>query len=375
MVWDEENRLASVADNGQTTRFLYDAEGTRTNKAGPNGETTYVNRWFSLRNGAIASKHVFADQLRLATKVSPDPTPPSEKVYFYQADHLGSAQFITDERGAVFQHLEYFPSGETWIDERSETQRTPYLFSGKELDDETGLSYFGYRYYDARQGQWISADPILDELLDTKKLSSPSLSPGSFHLPGQPYAYVANDPLNRVDPTGLNPEAMLEEMKGITGMDVLKKAYEGAEDQHKAGYSYQIETTHALFKLGQVDAVEHEYNGRNRADILLTDKTLVEVKNTQHWGEAWKHFDTELAAYAESGANLLIISKHDLPGDIQAMISHYAPANGWQLEAGTAKRTNIARQAMRVRPGKCKNPIEWLAVSKQIEIAHQIDWD
>ena len=203
LAWDEENRLASVADNGQTTRFLYDAEGTRTNKAGPHGETTYVNRWFSLRNGAIASKHVFADQVRLATKVSPDPDPPSEKVYFYQADHLGSAQFITDELGTVFQHLEYFPSGEVWIDERSETQRTPYLFSGKELDEETGLSYFGYRYYDARQGQWISADPILDELLDVGTLQAASTV--AFSLSGQIYGYVRNNPANQVDPNGLWP--------------------------------------------------------------------------------------------------------------------------------------------------------------------------
>lgn len=203
MVWNEENRLASVSDNGQTTRFLYDADGTRSNKAGPHGETTYVNRWFSLRNGAVASKHVFADDVRVATKVSPDPEPPSEKVYFFQTDHLGSTSFVTDERATVFQHLQYFPTGETWVDERSETQRTPFLFSGKELDEETGLSYFGYRYYDARQGQWISADPILDEMLSLRKLEEHNLGPKAFHLSGQIYAYVANDPLDYIDPNGL----------------------------------------------------------------------------------------------------------------------------------------------------------------------------
>jgi RHS repeat-associated protein len=203
LTWDEENRLTAVADNGQTTRFLYDAGGMRTNKAGQHGETTYVNRWFSIRNGAIVSKHVYADDVRLSTKVSPDPTPPSEKVYFYQGDHLGSTQFVTDDQGTVYQHLEYFPSGEIWVDERSETQRTPYLFSGKELDEETGLSYFGFRYYDARQGQWISADPILDGMLDTARLARPDLSGGAFRLPGLPYGYVGNSPTNRVDPLGL----------------------------------------------------------------------------------------------------------------------------------------------------------------------------
>jgi RHS repeat-associated protein len=215
LTWDEENRLAAVADNGQTTRFLYDAEGTRTNKAGQNGETLYVNRWFSLRNGTITSKHVFADDIRLATKVSPDPTPPLERAYFYQADHLGSTNLVTDDQGTVYQHLEYFPSGEIWVDERSETQRTPYLFSGKELDEETGLSYFGFRYYDPRQGQWISADPILDEMLDVGSLAQPHLVPSPFQLTGYPYTYVANDPLGFVDPAGLSKYKQLS--GGSTG--------------------------------------------------------------------------------------------------------------------------------------------------------------
>src|SRR6185295_5300450 len=55
--WDEENHLKSVADNGQTTRFLYDSAGMRTNKAGQGGETIYVNKWFSFTNGNTASKH------------------------------------------------------------------------------------------------------------------------------------------------------------------------------------------------------------------------------------------------------------------------------------------------------------------------------
>jgi RHS repeat-associated protein len=172
----------------------------RASKAGPHGETLYVNAWYSVKNGAIASKHVFAGGARIASKVKAD----QERRYFYHGDHLGSSNFVTDDLGKAWQHLEYFPSGEVWADERSETQRTPYLFGGKELDEETGLSYFGFRYYDARQGQWLSADPILDELLDTKKLSRPDLSVASFHLPGLVYGYAGNSPTNFVDPMGLS---------------------------------------------------------------------------------------------------------------------------------------------------------------------------
>jgi RHS repeat-associated protein len=208
--WDEEDRLAAVADNGQTTRFLYDASGSRTNKSGQHGETIYVNRWYSVRNGALGSKHVFADDVRIASTVTQPVTegttsPVETKLYYYHGDPLGSSNFITDADGKVFQHLEYFPSGEVWVDERTETQRTPYLFSGKELDEETGLSYMGARYYDARQGQWLSPDPVLDMALDTGRLTEPDLSFRPFWPTGQMYAYAANNPTNLNDPTGLHP--------------------------------------------------------------------------------------------------------------------------------------------------------------------------
>ncbi|HEX3552181.1 MAG TPA: SpvB/TcaC N-terminal domain-containing protein [Thermoanaerobaculia bacterium] len=202
-VWDEEDRLKSVADNGQTTRFLYDSDGMRTNKAGQGGETIYVNRWFSLANGNTVSKHVFADSARIVTKVGPSGSSSAQKIFFYQTDHLGSTQFITDGNGAVWQHLEYFPQGELWVDERSQTDPVAYLFTGKELDEETGLSCFGFRYYDGRQGQWESADPIQDGMLETGKLAKPDLTFHAFHAPGLIYGYAGNDPVDEVDPNGL----------------------------------------------------------------------------------------------------------------------------------------------------------------------------
>jgi len=211
VTWDEENRIAAVADNGRTTRFLYDAAGVRTNKAGPHGETIYVNSYFSIRNGAIGSKQVWADGVRIATEVAQpslngSPTglgPVEDKRYFYHPDQLGSAHFVTDASGDVYQHLEYFPQGETWAAERSESQNTPYLFSGKEFDEETGLAYFGARYYEPRQGQWASADPIFDRMLDADRLAQTDPDIGPFHLEGLLYAYVANDPVDYTDPTGL----------------------------------------------------------------------------------------------------------------------------------------------------------------------------
>jgi len=105
--------------------------------------------------------------------------------YYYHPDHLGSTSYVTDASGEVYQHLEYFAFGETFVEEHSNTNRTPFLYNGKELDDETGLYYYGARYYDARTSIWASVDPMAENY--------PSLNP---------YTYVANNPLNYVDPDG-----------------------------------------------------------------------------------------------------------------------------------------------------------------------------
>jgi len=70
--------------------------------------------------------------------------------YFYHPDHLGSSSFITNTDGEVVQHIEYVPYGEVFIEERNNVWNTPYLFNAKEFDEETGLYYYGARYYDSR---------------------------------------------------------------------------------------------------------------------------------------------------------------------------------------------------------------------------------
>ena len=62
--------------------------------------------------------------------------------YFYHSDHWGSTSNVTDANGEVSQHVEYVPFGEVFIEELSSSAKlhTPYLFYGKELDEETGLS-------------------------------------------------------------------------------------------------------------------------------------------------------------------------------------------------------------------------------------------
>jgi RHS repeat-associated protein len=218
-----------------------------------------VNQFFVVRNRSIATKHIFAGNSRIASRMVPGtngttyssttstttfpgqglyhrssqgllngkntvnnpnyqngavtttgngtPGNTDNFLYFYHPDHLGSTGFVTDVNGKLYEHIEYFPFGETWVEEHSNTQRTPYLYTGKELDEETGLYYYGARYYDPRTSVWQSADPILGKYLPSgdkerdKNLSGMGgvLNPINIDL----YAYGHQNPLRYVDPDGL----------------------------------------------------------------------------------------------------------------------------------------------------------------------------
>lgn len=87
-----------------------------------------------------------------------DPDGLEGRQYFYHPDHLGSSTVITDKDGNVVQHIEYMPYGEVFMEETGDTWNTPYKFNGKEFDEETGLYYYGARYYEPKLNIWMSMD-------------------------------------------------------------------------------------------------------------------------------------------------------------------------------------------------------------------------
>jgi RHS repeat-associated protein len=206
IVWDDENRIQSLSDNGHEKTYKYDDQGQRVIKRGPQGETVYVNQFYTQRPGATGTKHIYVGKTRIASKLLRQDVPganqngktPFEKdIYFYHPDYLGSSNFITDLNGKLYEHLEYFPLGESWVEENSNQQRTPYLFTAKELDEETGLYYFGARYYDPRTSVWQSTDPILADYIDGNPVGG-VFDPANLAL----YTYVRHKPLVLNDANG-----------------------------------------------------------------------------------------------------------------------------------------------------------------------------
>jgi RHS repeat-associated protein len=111
----------------------------------------------------------------------------SETIYYYHNDHLGTPQVLTDDQGQIVWKGDYRPFGE--VDIVVEEVGNDFRFPGQYFDKETGLHYNYYRYYHSDIGRYLRTDPI-------------GFGGGDVNL----YAYVANNPVNFVDPMGLQKE-------------------------------------------------------------------------------------------------------------------------------------------------------------------------
>ena len=291
LIWDEENRLLAVDDNGFVSNYWYDADGERTVKTSGESDQVYVNGVFSggstntakfslyvspylvANQGGRYTKHIYAGSQRIVSKVGDfasygsdprrieyagantdglsvdykakyaaqqqvikdnykffdvpyngtdndnyadgegfccndgsmeaavaqarkaqsravarsfkDPDNYENLQFFYHPDHLGSSSFITNLEGEVVQHIEYVPFGEVFIEERNNVWNTPYLFNAKEFDEETGMYYYGARYYEPRVSVWMSTD--------SEELKFPNIGT---------YTYAANNPIKFIDADG-----------------------------------------------------------------------------------------------------------------------------------------------------------------------------
>lgn len=170
---------------------------------------------------------------------------PAEKFrYFFHANHLGSASFITDEGGEVHQHVEYFPYGGTFAEERT-GKETSYLFNGKELDDESGFYYYGSRYYDPRVSFWLSVDPKADEFEGYS-----------------PYVYTLGNPVILVDPDGMAS-------KGKRNFKSLSSKVIATVKQNKAESSKLVEPNRA--KVAPPANKAYFWSGRTKSDEMIPD--------------------------------------------------------------------------------------------------------
>nr|WP_253704418.1 RHS repeat-associated core domain-containing protein [Treponema denticola] len=215
--WNERSLLIKSDDKLNTVIYRYGDDGQRALKftQQSNSETLYFNNFYSVHqvahepnheHGLRVSKHIFVGNSRLVTAMTHadnhgDTTEQTEKRYYYHADHLQSAQFITNAKGEQYEHIEYTPYGELWIEETAPgIDKLPFRFTGKELDEETGLYYYGARYLDPKYSRWLSGDPALGEYISK---DYDGVSGGIYNTTNlNVYHYGGNNPITYTDPDG-----------------------------------------------------------------------------------------------------------------------------------------------------------------------------
>ncbi len=212
-IWDAENRLVRMeasaeqpADARRAVEFQYDPAGRRTRKT--------VSHWIGSAWSAVLDEGYVYDGWNLVAVVNPR-SGAVTKSFLWGADDAGRPRsapgvgellavtvggatmfpvgdgagnvsaLIDSAAGAAVATYESGPFGEPLRRSGAMAAANPYRFSTRYHDDETGLIYYGHRYYHPGLGRWLSRDPLGE--------------PGGLN----PYGFVANDPVQHFDLLGL----------------------------------------------------------------------------------------------------------------------------------------------------------------------------
>lgn len=159
--------------------YYYDGEGRRVKTVTTSGTTIFVYD---------ALGRVVAEYSNEA------PQPGSGGTKYLTEDNLGSPRVVTDQNKKVVSRHDYAPFGEEMLSGRTNDYKQDSVrqqFTGQERDRESGVDFFDARYFSSTQGRFMSIDPL-----------AASGRPGSPQTWNR-YAYVSNNPLKFVDPTGM----------------------------------------------------------------------------------------------------------------------------------------------------------------------------
>ncbi|MDK9717722.1 MAG: DUF6531 domain-containing protein, partial [Trichlorobacter sp.] len=223
--WDYENQLSrserSKGAEKRTVTYKYDPFGRRiekklqtTNPTTTNPTTTETTSY--VNDGDNIILELFTDKNGITTKTFYTHGPHTDEhlalerngqFYYYHADGLGSITAISDTARTVVERYSYSVFGQP----RPTTGfRNSYQFTAREWDKETGLYYNWFRYYDPMEGRFISKDPI-------------GFAGGDVNL----FAYVQNNPINWIDPEGLQQRSPYGEITAPSSLShsVLNSLY------------------------------------------------------------------------------------------------------------------------------------------------------
>jgi RHS repeat-associated protein len=226
MTFDPNGNLVTLTDGTQTASLSWDARDRLTALEQPGVVASFAyafDRRVAKTVNGLAAKYLYdgpniAQQLEIQrtttylSSLAIDETlglTSSDGSFFLSADALGSTLSVSDTSGSAVTEYTYATFGA--VSATNSVVPNPFQFTGRENDGATGLYYYRARYYSPAAARFVTQDP-----------SCWAAGPNF-------YSYVRNNPINRVDPTGLIeiPETLREEVvKELLGL-VLEKGVGG----------------------------------------------------------------------------------------------------------------------------------------------------
>lgn len=202
--YDGEGRRVRTVSGSTTTLFFYDASGRLA--------AEYLN-------GTLAKEYIYLGDRLLAFD------PAGGTTTYLTQDHLGSTRLLTGAGPTVISRHDYLPFGDEVDGSRYRAGISGYTvpaspgpsrqkFTGKERDPESGLDFFGARYYSGPHGRFTSVDPKLTGVPFPEHL----VQPQSWNM----YAYALNNPLKFVDPDGEDVEVVVNFQGNLTDEEKKK---------------------------------------------------------------------------------------------------------------------------------------------------------
>ncbi|MGJ8628516.1 MAG: RHS repeat-associated core domain-containing protein [Sulfitobacter sp.] len=224
MVYDGENRPESVTHNGQTTRYVYGANGERLklieNVGTANESVTLYLPMTEIRNYGQGSNEI------VITYPHPDVRFVNDVPSYMHRDQLQSLRMITNQSGARAKRMIYKPFGEAqeWTYDLA-MQEESKGWIGERYDAGAGLQHLNARYYDPELGLFIQPDwfEVTGAGVGTNR-----------------YAYGFNDPVNMSDPSGnaISPSGYNDQTGGFeTGTYSIGSEYGGGYGNNHCGCS------------------------------------------------------------------------------------------------------------------------------------------
>lgn len=369
------NRMKKWDKNGNKIWLYfgdYEMEGTG-DTTGKLTTTTLTRINVSLGNGQAVSLE-YNGSGTLVTKA------------YHHTDHLTGSSITTDQNGNLLQTLDYHPYGAVRVNGKTGTYDNKKKFTGKELDGESGLTYFGARYYDADIGRWMGWDPIQQD---------PATLLKSGELNG--YGYVKNNPINGVDRDGLRAvffygtwgnnfsntkqgQELLKSIKQTFGEDVVVFQWSGkntseartkaAKDfadylgknplkngeelnivAHSHGGNIALESTHYIdYKIDNLVTLATPIRPDYDPDMTMIDnwinaysnKDLVQVMGGYIW--SGKYVRTDQICYTRGCGNMTYNDKDSCArgGHTCSAVSEYGPAD---RTSDFARNINVTQEA------------------------------